>query len=80
MYFYIILHKCIYKQNSNAIIAAIIEGMWCCSQAEVNIWATTYYSTKKSFMYITGIVLGKKARHSILSMAYKTFYGNLSTD
>ena len=32
-------------------------------------------------MYITGIVLRKKVRHSMasLSMAYKTLYGNLRT-
>ena len=29
-----------------------------CSQAAANIWAITYYFTAKSFMYITGIVLG----------------------
>ena len=53
-----------------------------CSQVAANIWATTYYFTAKSFMHIIRIVLGGKARHSVasLSMAYKTFCGNLRTD
>ena len=69
-----------YTKNGTAIITAIIEGMWHCLQAAANIWATMYYFTgRKSF---TGIVLGEKARHSMtsLSMAYKTFCGNLRTD
>ena len=53
-----------------------------CSQAAANIRAITYYFTAKSFIHITGIVLGEKACHSMasLSMAYKTFCSNLRTD